>query len=128
MHSPFRSLVVLSLVLVVISTLAVGCSQSGPPRPPEKPFPPETVTLLITGVDTAEGRRSLNKELGQITDTPGNFRTKMNWATGQPLTVLLTPVSDPEAFAKRVDFGTVDKIEGKTIHITYQPSSADGHE
>ena len=128
MHAHLLRTIAFAVVFCSIAAIAAGCSPSGPPRPPEEPFPPETVTLLVTGVDTAEERRSLNKKLGAITDTPGNFRAKMNWGPGKPLTVLLTPVSDPETFAQRIDFGTVEKIEAKTIHVTYASSASSEHE
>ncbi|PQO38926.1 hypothetical protein C5Y96_03380 [Blastopirellula marina] len=94
-------------------------TQSGCGAPADEPLGPEEIRLKITGADSDEARDAIQTALEDISDLPGNHNTSMRWATGQPLTIKFGPVADPAKFAERVQFGKVDKIEDRTVFITY---------
>lgn len=114
MHSAAKlcSLILLSLGLFV-------ATQSGCDAQPDLPLGPEEIRLKITGADSDEARDAIEAALGDMSDLPGNSNTSMRWSSGQPLTIKFGPVADPAKFAEKVDFGKVDKIEDRTVFITY---------
>lgn len=118
-----RTVLLLSLVALLLPVCG-GCNPSpSTPQPTEETAGPNEVLLKITGADTDEHRKAIAESLKQKTDTPGNHSMRTNWSSGGPLVIRLSPVIDPEAFANRVDFGAVEKIEGRTLHITYHPTA-----
>ncbi|MBA2116197.1 hypothetical protein [Bremerella alba] len=108
---------VLSLLLLSFSLLVA--TQSGCGAPADEPLGPEDIRLKITGANTDADRDAIEAELESMSDLPGNHNTSMRWATNQPLTIKFGPVADPQKFAEKVKFGTVDKIEDRTVFITY---------
>lgn len=108
--------------LLSFCLLSVGllvATQSGCGTPADEPLGPEQIRLKVTGADSKEARDAIQAELETISDLPGNHNTSMRWSTGQPLTIKFGPVADPQKFAERVKFGKVDKIEDRTVFITY---------
>jgi len=108
--------------LLSLSLLCLGllvATQSGCGAPADEPLGPEDIRLKITGADTEADRDAIQAELENISDLPGNHHTSMRWSSGQPLTIKFGPVADPQKFAEKVQFGTVDKIEDRTVYITY---------
>jgi len=76
--------------------------------------PGNTVTLKITGVEDDATEDAITDKLQTMTD--GNH--SMSWfKMGGVLTVELSPVKDVEAFVRRIDFGTVTKVEERTISV-----------
>lgn len=106
------SLILLSLSLFV-------ATQSGCGAPADEPLGPDEIRLKVTGADSDAARDAIEAALGDMSDLPGNSNTSMRWATGQPLTIKFGPVADPAKFAEKVNFGKVDKIEDRTVFITY---------
>ncbi|QDU73802.1 hypothetical protein Pan97_08020 [Bremerella volcania] len=107
----------LSLCLLSLGLLVA--TQSGCGAPADEPLGPEEIRLKITGADTDAARDAIQTELENLSDLPGNHNTSMRWASGQPLTIKFGPVADPQKFADKVKFGKVDKIEDRTVFITY---------
>lgn len=108
----------LFLLLLLFGCLIVA-TQSGCGAPGDEPLGPEEIRLKISGADSDEARDAIQAELENMSDLPGNHNTSMRWASGQPLTIKFGPVADPQKFAEKVKFGKVDKIEDRTVFITY---------
>lgn len=119
------------LLIAGVFIASLGCDDSPqtPPLPPEamrpidEPAQPNEVVLHISGVETKEQRQAIQASLKTLADTPRNQSMRTAWGTGKPFTVRLTPVSDPAAFAQRIDFGTVDQVDGRTSHVTFDKTA-----
>lgn len=112
MHSSINLLSLCFLSLALLVATQSGCSSSPADQSNE-------IILKVTGADTDEARKAVDEELKTMSDRPGNYNTSMNWSTGKPLTIKFGPVADPQKFAEKVKFGKVDKIEDRTVFITY---------
>ncbi|MEW4563946.1 hypothetical protein AB1K70_15530 [Bremerella sp. JC770] len=111
-----------ALKILSLSLLCLGlfvATQSGCSAPADEPLGPEDIRLKITGATTDADRNAIEDELANLSDLPGNSNVSMRWMTGSPLTIKFGPVADPQKFAEKVKFGTVDKIEDRTVYITY---------
>jgi hypothetical protein len=76
----------------------------------------QILTVIITGVrDDQTGKYVLDKLARQLPQ--GNSSTR-SFTTGGVMRVALAPVGDPQAFAAKIDFGTVTRIEGRVIYVT----------
>ena len=98
-----------------------------PARPNSPPAPPGGISLVLNlsgnfdaKVGTALGRRlvEIAKELA-----PGIPVQARPSGRGNQLIFMITPVRDPQAYADRIDFGTVTSVEGRTIRVTASPES-----
>ena len=103
---PFRSLQFL-LALCLLSL--PGCNQD----------PGVTVTLEITGISDQDDRKDLLETLKGMTDGSSHSMTS-NWS-GDRMTIKLSPVSDVDAFVKKIGFGTVTDVSGRTVKVDFTP-------
>jgi hypothetical protein len=94
------------------------------PKPPDQPTPitygpDQTVYLVIGGLPKDNGQTvaALHDKLKTMTDG-GPLKMRMR-TLRTAVSVTLAPVKDPEAFAKKVDFGTVTSVENRTLKITF---------
>ena len=78
--------------------------------------PAKTVTVEISGISD-EARDAVQETLKGMTDVSGHTMTT-RW-DGQSMTVNLSPVADVEAFSKKVNFGKVTAVEGRTVKVDY---------
>jgi uncharacterized protein YjiS (DUF1127 family) len=93
---------------------------------PAGTYPPEQVlTLHVAGVE-ANTREAILDKLTTLVD-PGRGYAISSAQSDDRLTVLLAPVSDPKAFAQKVDFGTVRRVSGRTVtvQVAGTPANAD---
>lgn len=109
----------LSLLLLLLTFSLLLATQSGCVARVDESLGPDEIRLKITGADSDAARDAIEAALENISDLPGNHNTSMRWASGQPLTIKFGPVADPKKFAEKVKFGKVDKIEDRTVFITY---------
>lgn len=77
--------------------------------------PDETVTIEISGVASDQSYADINDRLKQMTDSSSH--KIISRRAGLNMTVELAPVADPEAFARKIDFGKVTAVEGRTIKV-----------
>ncbi len=78
-----------------------------------------SVTLRIANVPNEDVRYFIQEKVRGFVD-PGRG-SSVNYVgpdASAVLTVTVSPVSDPSAFAKKVDFGTVTRINGTMIEVT----------
>ncbi|MGD8240930.1 MAG: hypothetical protein PVH68_20430 [Armatimonadota bacterium] len=73
--------------------------------------------LEITGIADDAAKEDIQEKLRGMTDVAGTH-TMSYWDSGDKWHATLAPVSDPEAFAKRIDFDEVTSIEGGTVKVT----------
>jgi len=74
-----------------------------------------TVRLVLGGVDDDMTWESLQTVLPTLVDGKGDYA--MSWSGSRPDSISLAPIAQPEAFATRVNFGRVERIEGRTIYL-----------
>lgn len=77
--------------------------------------PDETVTIEISGVASDQAYADINEQLKKLTDSSSH--KIISRRAGLNMSVELAPVSDPEAFAKKIEFGRVTAVEGRTIRV-----------
>ncbi len=76
------------------------------------------VTLHISGADEAT-REAIQDQLPALVDG-GRAYALTSQMQGDRLTVVVAPVQDPGAFAKKINFGTVRRVRGRTITLVAQ--------
>ena len=90
-------------LLVALSLLAVtGCNMD----------PAVTVHLEIKGISEESDRESVLETLKGMTDGSGHSYTSSY--AGDTMSVDLSPVSDVDAFSKKINFGTVTEVDAAT--------------
>jgi hypothetical protein len=102
------------LVLLCFSTLALtGCDLS------LNHDPATSVTIVVSGIDTEEARQAVKSTLEDLTDGSGHMMSTR--VTGSTMTTTVSPVSDIDSFVKKIDFGTIKKVDGRNIEVDYEP-------
>jgi hypothetical protein len=97
-----------------------------PPRPFSPPgsepsAPEETLTINVHGASDAEATQRVNKAPVAIMKTlGGNWRVSFS-TIGDKTIFTVSPVSDPKAFADKIEFGKVSRIEGRSIDVEAGP-------
>ncbi len=76
--------------------------------------PENTVTIKIMGVTDDATKDAIKDKLKTMTDG-GHSMSLMKM--GGVLTVELSPVKDVEAFARKIDFGTVTEVKDRTVTV-----------
>jgi HEAT repeat protein len=86
----------------------------GPPGP--LPAANETVTLHVAGMVNEYTRDDVMAEAGKLVD-PRKGSRGTSRAQGDRTTMLVWPVSDPSAYAKKITFGEVKSVVGRVITL-----------
>jgi hypothetical protein len=76
----------------------------------------QVVTLHISGVADRNTQQAIEDKLGSLVD-PGRGSSTSSSYVGDRMSVQLAPVQDPQAFAQRVNFGTVVSVKGRVVTI-----------
>ena len=97
----------LTAVLVACLVTCAGCQQD----------PATTVTVEIKGINAEQDRDQVGETLKGMTDGSSHYMTS-NF-TGDTLTVKLSPVTDVQSFSRKINFGEVTSVEGRTVKVTY---------
>ena len=94
-----------------------------PPRggPPPAYGPDVTVTITVSGVPDFEATRRLNDAITAILKSLGDSWSLQSNSGGGKATFTVAPVSDPKAFADKIDFGKVTRVEGRSIDVEVGP-------
>ncbi len=83
--------------------------------------PATTVTIKISGVKGAGDRflikQSIEERLQLMADSPDPLITSN--IAGDNITVKLSPVTDVSEFARRIGFGEVTEVDGRTIMVRF---------
>ena len=79
--------------------------------------PAKTVELEISGISSESDRDAVKERLGDMTDGGGHMMSSTYF--GSALNVKLSPVSDVDAFVKKINFGDVTSVEGRKIKVKF---------
>jgi hypothetical protein len=76
----------------------------------------QILTVVVVGIrDDKVGKYVMDKLARQLPQ--GNNSTRSH-SSGGVMQIALAPVGDAQAFANKIDFGTVNKIEGRVVYVT----------
>jgi len=97
----------LSLLAIVMLSTA-GCSHD----------PAKTVTIEISGMpDNEQAEDAVDDQLQGLTDGSSHLMTSTQ--VGDVKTIRLSPVTDVQAFADKIQFGQVTEVKNRTVKVTY---------
>ena len=88
-----------------------------------EPMPPrgfglradQVVTVRVANASNPFVRDEVSDRLSDLRDKGGNFNSINSVAMNDRMTVMLAPVRDVQAFANRIDFGTVRSVKDRMI-------------
>jgi predicted Zn finger-like uncharacterized protein len=80
------------------------------------PPPPDSAILHVAGVADENTREAVSDRLEALS-REGHFSVNPQ-RQGDRMTILVVNVEDVEAFSRKLDFGTVNSVNGRTITIT----------
>jgi hypothetical protein len=142
-RSPVRFFgVAVAIVLALLPAGALGAlwwtgwlwDQVDWPTPPGAGPGPEgpAVVLHVAGIARSARWSDVMDDLKLRTDggQARFFSRTSHWDRydihGGLATVILAPVSDPEQFARKIDFGTVHRVRGRVITVSLATGGAEG--
>jgi hypothetical protein len=100
------------LFVLLLSALAFGASGCWPARSNE------SVLVVLRGGSESARWQATKDLLPYLVDDPNKRVDNWNaWGGRAPEQIRLSPVADPKAFADRVLFGVVERIDDRTIYI-----------
>ena len=79
--------------------------------------PAKTVTVEITGINDDDDRDEIGETLKGMTDGSSHLMTF--FSSGDKMTVELSPVGDVKAFSRKINFGEVTEVDGRTIKVEF---------
>ncbi len=100
---------------VPVPPMGQPAAQEPPQAPPAGPI---SVTLQISGVANQATREAITDKLEEIIQADQGGLVHNTFNRGDRMTVVVMPVKDVQAFSQKLDFGTVNKIDGNTITMT----------
>jgi hypothetical protein len=71
----------------------------------------------ITGVDNEDDRDEIQETLKGMTDGSSHLMTSSS--SGKKMTVRLSPVKDVQAFSRKINFGEVTQVDGRTVRVEF---------
>jgi hypothetical protein len=98
------------LGLVALGLTATGCNF--------KHDPAKMVTIVITGISADADIERVKETVKKWTD--GNSHLMTTNHDGGTLSIDLSPVTDVDAFVKKINFGEVTAVDGRKISVTYK--------
>ncbi|MEO1618805.1 MAG: hypothetical protein AAFV88_23340 [Planctomycetota bacterium] len=101
----------LPAMLALLLCINIGCNISIG-HDPEK-----SVTVEISGISTDTDRESVSETLKEFVD--GSSHVMTSSYAGDSMSITLSPVTDVQAFADKIDFGEVQSVEERTVTVTY---------
>ena len=75
----------------------------------------EIITINIQGIPDERSRKYILERLPALIGTRYLMSSRVS---GDVTVVVLAPVNNPEAFARKIDFGTVSSVKGRIINVT----------
>ncbi|WP_435005199.1 HEAT repeat domain-containing protein [Tundrisphaera lichenicola] len=85
--------------------------------PPAESAPGETVTVIVSGITDEETGQHVGDQIGEILKESGKpWRSEGGGGLGQR-TYRVSPVGDPEEFARKITFGKVQRVTGRSIEV-----------
>ena len=75
-------------------------------------------TIELIGITDDADLEAVQETLKEMTD--GNSHTIYTTTVNQDTTITLSPVGDVDAFAERINFGTVLDVTGRTVKVRFE--------
>ena len=100
---------VVSLCCLFLCSLA-GCIEIDPGK---------SVTVIVTDLENKTEQEEVIKILETMYDKDARSKRYKSVFDAGRLTVQMQPVTDVDAFSRRINFGTVTEVSGRTIKVTY---------
>ncbi|MEX0939660.1 MAG: hypothetical protein WDZ59_17480 [Pirellulales bacterium] len=104
---PCRREVAMTVCFAILLPTLGGCEHD----------PAKTVNLQITGVSDEATRDEIQETLEGMTDGSSHFMTT-TWS-GETMRVKLSPVTDVEAFTRKINFGEVVEVDDRTVKVQF---------
>ena len=79
--------------------------------------PARTVTVEITGINEDEDRDEVRATLTGMAD--GSSYVITSSSSGDRMTVRLSPVEDVKGFSRKINFGNVTEVDGRTVRVEF---------
>jgi isopentenyl phosphate kinase len=100
-----------AIVLVAVAAIVLGgCGAFGHE-------PAKKVTIEINEISAEADRDEVKETLKGMTDGSSHLMT--SFSTGDQMTVELSPVSDVDAFSRKINFGEVTEVKDRTVKVTF---------
>lgn len=110
MQSYFRHVLKTLWIVLLIFPLLMGCN-------PFSHDPEQTVIIEVSSITRNSDRQEVLELLKGMTD---NASHSMHIESDRDsMRITLSPVSDVQAFARRIKFGHVTKVKNRTITVEY---------
>ncbi len=105
-----------TIVLAITAASAGCCTCYGPDR---------SVEVVLRGASDSARWQATETLLPVLVDDPPEREICWtSWEGGPPLIVQIGPVADPKILASRIQFGTVERIDGRTIYVKVDEEKA----
>ena len=115
----YESPVIITFLAVLTFSLAtiMGCGFL------LQPDPAITVKIMVSGIEGSEAREAVQEKMKDLRDSFGSSTSTSlsSISSGDTMTVSLSPVTNVDAYAEKIDFGSVTNVEGRTIKVDYVP-------
>jgi|GEM_PF-1251200 len=108
---PIHAPGIMRLLLTVLLLGLVGCNFS------LEHDPAKTVTVKITGISEESDRERVKENLEDCIQ--GGMHMMTSNASGNEMTVQVSPVTDVEKFVQGVNFGNVSEVQGRAITVQF---------
>lgn len=95
---------------LVFSSVLSGCGRFDPDK---------TAIIEVSGLVEQADRTEVLEILATMYDNDAAWKQSRSLYNGSLLTVKMSPVRDVEAFSKRINFGTVTEVAGRTVKVRY---------
>jgi hypothetical protein len=84
----------------------------------------KTVTVEVSNLENDKESDEVLETLKTMYDKDAKYKRTNVRFDGKKLTVDMAPVTDVEAFSRRINFGTVTQVSGRTVKVAYLKSGA----
>jgi hypothetical protein len=100
-------------------------AEPAPPRLPAAPVGGIHLVLNVSGVVDPQVSRAMGQRIGEIAKELNPRGVQARYVRqGNQLIFTIVPMRDPQAYADKIDFGTVTSVQGGTIVVSVTPESA----
>jgi hypothetical protein len=110
-----------NLRIVAHSTAGPSGPRFGPPQPPPAAEAELAVTVNVTGVNDLKTGEMIGGRITEVMKAMGGGYSMRSNTGGGRMSVTVAPVADPRAFADKLTFGKVTRVEGRIIDVAAGP-------
>jgi hypothetical protein len=89
-----------------------------------KSDPNKSITIVVVGIENNTEQKETIEILETMYDKDRGYKRLKSQFRDRLLRVEMEPVTDVAAFSRRINFGMVTEVSGRTIKVTYGKSHA----